>query len=64
MSQREPQLLLVLVLLSTNLGHQHLAGLIEQGVIHPVVPPAGTDHLLEQLTPEDLCWSVRGPGLV
>lgn len=54
----------MLVHLSADLGHQHLSGLIEQGVVHPVVPPADPDHLLEQLTPEDFSWSVRGPGLM
>lgn len=64
MSGRGPQLLLDFVLFSTDLRHQHLSGVIKQGVIHPVVPPADPDHLLEQLTPEDFSWSVRGSGLM
>lgn len=59
-----PQLLLVFVLLGADLRYMHLSGVIEQDVIHPVVPPADPDHLLEQLTPEDFIWSVRGSGLM
>jgi len=64
MPGRGPPLLLVLVLLGADLGHQHLGGVIEQAVIHTVVPPADPDHLLEQLTPEDFGGDVRGAGLV
>lgn len=64
MSGGDSQLLLVLVLLSTDFRHQHLSRVMEQGVIHPVVPPADPDHLLEQLTPEDFSRSVRGSGLM
>lgn len=64
MSRRWPQLLLVFVLLSADFGHQHLRSVIEQDVVHPVVPPADPDHLLEQLTPEDFSGSVRGTGLM
>jgi len=64
MSSSEPQLPFVLELLSADHGHVYFSGVIEQVVIHPVVPPADPDHLLEQLTPEDLVWAVRRSRLV
>lgn len=64
MSGRDLQLFLVFVLLGADFRHQHLRRVMEQGVVHPVVPPADPDHLLEQLTPEDFSRSVRGSGLM
>lgn len=64
MSWRRTQLFLEFVLFSTDLGHQHFSGVVEQGVVHPVVPPADPDHLLEEPTPEDFSGGVRGPGLM
>ena len=64
MSGRGSQQLPVFVLLGADLRDQHLTGVIEQGVIDPVVPPADPDHLLEQLTPEDFSRSVRGSALM
>lgn len=64
MSRRKPQLLLDFILLSADLRHQHFSSVIEQGVIHPIVPPADPDHLLEQVTPEDFSCSVWGSALM
>lgn len=54
----------MLVRLSADLRHQHLGGVIEEVVVHPVVPPADPDHFLEQLPPQDFSWGVGGAGLM